>query len=71
MSYDVNLLFSSMNIARQRSQSLRLGYTYRANALAMGYSYDAHTGVRKYRADNVMVTGMQLLPIVSSSRLTR
>ena len=42
-----------MNIARQRSQSLRLGYTYRANALAMGYSYDAHTGVRKYRADNV------------------
>lgn len=53
MSYDVNLLFSSMNIARQRSQSLRLGYTYRANALAMGYSYDAHTGVRKYRADNV------------------
>jgi len=53
MVYDVNLLLISMNIAKQRSQSLRLYYTYRANALAMGYSYDANTGIRTYRADNV------------------
>ncbi len=53
MVYDVNLLLSSTNTAKQRSQSLRLSYTYRANALAMGYSYDANTGIRTYRAENV------------------
>lgn len=53
MAYDVNLIFNSINIAKQRSQSLRMGYTYRANALAMGYSYDANTGIRRHRADNV------------------
>lgn len=53
MVYDVNLLLSSTNTTKQRSQSLRLSYTYRANALAMGYSYDANTGIRTYRAENV------------------
>lgn len=53
MVYDVNLLLSSANTAKQRSQSLRLYYAYRANALAMGYSYDANTGVRACRAENV------------------
>lgn len=53
MAYNVNLLLSLSNWAKQRSQNIRMAYTYRANAIAMGYSYDASTGVRTYRADNV------------------
>ena len=53
MSYNVNILASFTNSSKQRSQDVRLGYNYRANAIAIGYNYDQGTGVRTYRTDNV------------------
>lgn len=53
MVYDANLLVNFMNVAKQRSQRLKLAYVYRSNALAMGFRYDSNTGIRTYRADNV------------------